>query len=242
MNEARSANVDMADYSAGWMAPLLARRAIFLSASEPYMRADPADRKLNEEYVRTARPHNILDAVSYLCRLAFTHDLNLVFGAHPAISPMVLDMARRFAESSDPGEPRVMIFQSDFFREKIPVATRKLADSDLGILLWTREHGDRPGSLTHMRRVMVSWPSLIAGVFVGGMEGCEEEAALFTQRWQGDQRRHCYAIGSTGSAAARLLRRDPHRFCGERADAEALQGMRSYPVLMERIAEDLGLE
>ena len=76
------------------------------------------------------------EAVAYLCRYTFQQDLALIFGAHPAISPMALDIARRFVPSSP--EKQVIIFHSAFFRpEDVSRATLDLANWDAGELLWT---------------------------------------------------------------------------------------------------------
>ena len=209
--------------------------ALFLSASEPYHKDTP----LNAHYLATAKPRYILDAVSYLSQFAFQRDITLVFGGHPAISPMVLDVARRFGRSR---RKRVAVFQTAFFRRLIPKATLDLAAQQYGELVWTEE---QPGktkdererrSLRWMREVMLQTPKLIGGVFIGGMEGVDEEGGMIR-----DMREElpCFAIGTTGSAAADLLGANARGFSGRRATAKVLRENRSYPVVMQRIFEDL---
>lgn len=184
--------------------------ALFLSASVPYERdpeeLTPEARRRNLHYVETSRPDRIRAAVTELCRWAFSRDLTLIFGGHPAISPMVLAAARRFVPAEG-WRRRVLVFQSLVFEGKIPEATLKLGDWRHGEMLWTRKRpergdGERQPSLEWMREVMVRSPKLLAAVCIGGMEGVEEEARIFRRHNDG---RPVYAIGSTGSAARDLF-------------------------------------
>jgi len=245
-----AARVEPADFTPGSRDELFRRPSIFLSASVPYRRnperMTPAEAERNASYVRTSQPARIRDAVAHLCRFAFPHDIQLVFGGHPAISPLVLDAARRSRRAATehaPAPTLVVVFQSKHFFERIPPETLELADWTHGALLWTER---RPGqtdvareraSLTWMREVMVRSPKLLAALFVGGMEGVEEEAELFRKFNPGTP---MFALGSTGSAAGELLGRHPD-VRGRRADFEALSHQLSYPLLMARIFADLGL-
>jgi len=231
---------------------LFQRDAIFLSASVPYdkkfdSQQDHARYQENLHYLATARPEAVREAVAHLCRGAFQRDINLIFGAHPAISPMVLDIAGRFAPTAPIPEKRVIIFQSAFFdATSIPRATLDLARWDAGELILTAPQGsagqpDRAMSLLHMRELMVRSPRLIAAVFIGGMEGVKEESALFARYNPGKPR---YAIGSTGSAAADLLDADEDHYSGRNPGPtmrNLLETSPSYPLVIERIFEDLGV-
>jgi hypothetical protein len=234
-------------YVPGTRLDLFRRKALFLSASVPYERPGltaPEAIQRNQRYVRDARPANIRDAISYLCRFAFQRDLNLIFGAHPAIVPIVLTAARRF--SPTPNQKHVIVFQSAFFEaHQIPRLTLDLADWSCGELLltersWVNGSPDRAGSLTRMREEMVRSPNLIGAVFMGGMEGVEEECELFGLHQPQLPR---YALGSTGSAAAELLDRDPTHLCGtgQRLTTHDLAHDPSYPRVFRRLFEDLGL-
>lgn len=228
------------------------RPAIFLSASVPYPKEFPPHLQFRQERnridVASAQPRRIFSAVSYLARFAFQRGYDLIFGAHPAISPMVLDLARRML--TDP-QKRVTCFQSKYFPvDKIPVPTWDLERLGYGEILWTEakppDESDRANpdsakdrSLTWMRQLMVSHPALVAAVFVGGMDGLDEEAALFQKEW-GD-RSIRYAIPTTGGAAQRLFNDDPEGFSGRPNSGlrATLEKELSYPLLMERIFDDL---
>jgi hypothetical protein len=182
--------------------------------------------------------------VAHLCRFTFQRDLNLIFGAHPSIAPMVLEAARRFGSAN--GRKQVLVFQSAYFEsDLIPRKTLELANWESGELLWTerktwRGQPDKAQSLTHMRHAMVQSPQLIGAIFIGGMEGVEEESTLFQQQQPG---KPCYALGSTGSAAKDILSRFPDAFSGNNRAIRAsdLMGLESYPLVMKRLFADLGV-
>lgn len=220
--------------------------SLLLSASVPYLRK-PSDfvqseraerRRRNKIYVDSARPERIRAAVVSLALAAVTRKFRLVFGAHPAISPMILTAAR------DAGAPpeSIIIFQSEFYLGRLPSATLELASWDAGLLVITKAAPERPtatrspASLTLMRELMVGVPGLTGAVFVGGMEGVEEEAALFNLAHHDLPR---YAVASSGSAAAELLKSEPARFKGTSLDEKMLTSSPSYSVVAGKIFEDL---
>lgn len=228
-----------------------ARPAILLSASVPYDRRgvsrQPAggSRATSPVYLETMQPARIRSAVLALTRAALRRGARLVFGAHPAISPMVLSAAR------DAHAPRgsIVIFQSRFFRADVPASTLDLASWEAGVLVWTEaapgprgagavpEAEQRARSLTRMRRQMVSFPGLRGAIFVGGMEGVEEEAELFRQQ---NERLPRYALASTGSAALKIWMQSQGRdFMGGLNDRAVLTDVRSYSVVAKRILDDL---
>lgn len=229
-------------FELGMWPELFETQSILLSASVPYKR-EPTD--IFEDYVRRSHPDRIREAIDNLCRFSFSRDVNLVFGAHPAISPLVLSAARRFGREA---RRRVVIFQSLYFFDKAPKPTLDLADQQYGTLLWTAacppDAPNREASLTWMREVMVRSPKLIGAVFIGGMDGVEEEAALF-QEW--NPVKPMFAIASTGAAAADLLARKAKfrakgllcSFFEKNADSTTLEYNLSYPIVMQRIFADL---
>jgi hypothetical protein len=233
-------------YVPGSRPDLFQSPALFLSASVPYKRdglTAPAEIARNDRYIQAAQPALIREAVAHLCRFTFQRDINLIFGAHPSIAPMVLEAARRFG--ADSGRKRVIVFQSTYFESKrIPRETLALSNWQYGELLWTdqqtlRGQPDKKQSLRHMREVMVQSPKLIGAIFIGGMEGVEEESTLFTRHQPG---KPSYAIGSTGSAAQELLSNSPDAFSGNHRTIRAsdLMTLKSYPLLMKRLFSDLG--
>lgn len=187
--------------------------AIFLSASVP-------DPRRNPQYFDSADVIAIREAVIGLVSVVLPRAL-LVFGGHPAISPLVLTTARQLGLAA-----RVVIYQSRFFEALIH-------PSSLGFqhFHWTEKvNDDRALSLEHMRREMLGrWP-FQAGIFIGGMEGVEEELVLFQTLHPGAP---VYPIASTGGAALELFK---HGKGPQAADIrEALMGELAYGALFERL-------
>src|SRR5271157_6561633 len=108
---------------------------IFLSASVP-------EREL-DRFVPD--PVAIREAVRALVAET-VRDRMLVFGGHPAISPLVEHAARDLHATDN-----VHIYQSRFFEKSIPDVAKKFKN-----LIWTNEvPGDRVASLTLMRNEMI---------------------------------------------------------------------------------------
>jgi hypothetical protein len=199
-------------------------------------------------YVQSAQPQRIRLAVMEFTKTALMRHAQLIFGAHPAISPMVLDAARNAGAQPD----SILIFQSDFFAGRIPGSTLELSDWSAGRLFFTPQQSAdrlcdaRSLSLTEMRFIMVSPSNLRGAIFVGGMEGVEEEAELFKSAHPTLPR---YAIGSTGSAALDLFDRasrytspaKPHEFAGSLTDPEVLKTSYSYSLLARKLLDDMGI-
>ncbi|WP_437634662.1 hypothetical protein [Sorangium sp. So ce854] len=160
---------------------------IFLSAGAPDPRRHPA-------YFQTARPFRIREAVTQLARVVLPHTL-LVFGGHPAISPLILTVAHQIGALD-----RVEIHQSDFFRNSIPPESMGFRK-----LIWTPEvRHDREGSLEAMRRRMIGGHRFSAAIFIGGMDGVEKERALFRTLQPAAPD---YLVASTGGATRVLFDR-----------------------------------
>lgn len=203
--------------------------AVFLSASIPSQR----DLRGGRPYAHEVRQRRVKSAVTWLCRSLFEARVQVVFGGHPAITPLLLAVAREFEHNpADP--PAVFIFQSNWFEPVIPKETYELADWSRGQLVWTEEGADRQSSLTLMRRCMVSASGLNAGIFVGGMEGILEEAELFREHVRGPG----YALASTGGATEVLYQTEPSRWRGH-LDASLVTSSLSYPDVARRIVDDL---
>jgi hypothetical protein len=232
------------------------RPAILLSASVPTRRQATPDmtkqelanvERSNVRYLPSARPLQIRSAVMEITKAALMRNVQLIFGAHPAISPMVLDAAR----NTDAPPDSILIFQSEFFGKIIPGSTLELADWSAGRLFLTPQqpaeldHSARHNSLTLMRSIMVSPPNLRGAIFVGGMEGVEEEAKLFKKE---HRNLPCYAVASTGSAAAdlffgesKLAPGGQDQFAGRRVEPDLLTSGTSYSLLAREILADMGI-
>lgn len=184
---------------------------IFLSASIP----DPLR---HARYCGTADNVAIREAVRALA-LHVLPRTALVFGGHPAISPLILQIAQRLHRMA-----RVTIFQSAFFASAVPNEARAFKN----LVVVPGVDRDRAASLKAMREAMIRSGQFAAGVFVGGMEGVEEEYEIF-------RRIHpeaaAYAVASTGAAARLIFEK-----CRSQApSAAALANSHSYSALFRRL-------
>ena len=140
--------------------------AIFLSASVP-------DPNRSPKYFSTADPLAIGAAVSGLVYVTLGRRL-LVWGGHPAITPMI------WAAASDIGVDYgawVHLYQSLLFKDDFPAENARFQNGSYVDAV----SNDRSASLAEMRRRMLNDYQYQAGVFIGGMEGTEDEFALFRQ-------------------------------------------------------------
>lgn len=158
---------------------------IFLSASVPV--------EGRGAHYETGDPFLIQIAVRELLS-ATVRDHSLVWGGHPAITPMVWavceDLGVEYSKS-------VVLYQSAYFADIYPKESNNFAN----VVTVPAVSGDREASLLTMRSEMLSRPSLRAAVFVGGMEGVEIEHRIFRQYHPNAP---VFALGSTGGAARSL--------------------------------------
>ena len=136
----------------------LERPTLFLSASVPHRRKTGTNKQLlaNPRYLAASQPERIRLAVRELTQSALMRGIRLVFGAHPDISPMGLEAARKLPVA--PGS--ILIFQSAMFEKHIPQSTLDLADWSKGLLFLTPEinpgaSDSRERSLAEMRALML---------------------------------------------------------------------------------------
>ena len=163
---------------------------VFLSASVPLPSRNP-------KYFNTADVIAIRDAVRALVMVIIEQQGQLVFGGHPAITPMI---RLQIAQAGTPVGKRVVMFQSRYFERDFPQDNAAFEHIELVDAV----EGDRDASLRRMREVMLSEPFRI-GIFIGGMEGVEEEHAIFRQL---QPHSPAFPIASTGAAAAMLFAGD----------------------------------
>ena len=161
--------------------------AIFLSASIPVVGRGT--------YYEDADPFLIQFAVRELLVVALGRR-SIVWGGHPAITPMVWsvceDLGVRYAQS-------VMLFQSKFFEEHFPKENELFAN-----VRYVEAVNNNEGmSVDSLRRSMMKL-DFDAGVFIGGMNGVEEECDLFMQL---HPHAKIVALGSPGGAARRIAKR-----------------------------------
>lgn len=160
------------------------KKPVFLSASVPYRKP------FVDDYDAIAIREAILSLVTVTVR-----ERELVFGGHPAISPLVEHAARSLGAME-----RVHIYQSRFFENIIPTVAKEFPN-----LHWTEKAGADGGTLNDslelMRREMIGSRDFCAAVFIGGMEGIFDELRLFKEIHPG---RIIIPVASTGGAAKTL--------------------------------------
>jgi hypothetical protein len=164
--------------------------AIFLSASVPV----PG----RGHYHETANPFLIQCAVRELV-ISVIRTHRIVWGGHPSITPMIWsiceDLDVEYAKS-------VVLYQSRYFQDRFPEENARFGN----VVYTDAVDGDREGSLAIMRETMLARIDLVAGVFVGGMEGIEAELAIF-QRVHPKGR--VVLVASPGGAARDVAARPP---------------------------------
>ena len=147
------------------------------------------------EHVRPYYSVDIALAAGAVAEAALRSRAELVFGAHPTISPIILHTARLLNAG-----PQVKIYQSEFFDDQTTEAVQQLV-ADLGAeFRATASTGDRTSSLTAMRREMFAGRPR-AAFFCGGMDGLDEEFALAA-----DVGAARYLFVEPGGRAAKLAR------------------------------------
>ena len=186
---------------------------IFLSASVPLP-------SRNRIYFDTADVIAIRDAIRALTIVIIEQDTQLVFGGHPAITPMI---RLQVAQTGAPVGERVVMYQSRFFERVFPGDNAAFEHVELVDAI----PNDRHASLARMREAMLAGP-FVGGFFIGGMEGVEEEFAMFS-RIQPDL--PVFPIASTGAAAARLFEASPDL----QRDLPELRDEFSYLTLMRQL-------
>ncbi|MCG3808190.1 hypothetical protein I3252_01700 [Psychrobacter sp. Ps4] len=156
---------------------------IFLSASIPLKERNPI-------YYDTADVIAIRDCVSSLAKVVLP-ECRLVWGGHPSITPLISSILESVNVNI---KEHVHLYQSDYFRQMFPVENEEFSES----LIVTDNIGSRDESLALMREKMIVNNDFIAGIFVGGMEGVEDEFELFTQS---HPEAMVLPMASTGAAA-----------------------------------------
>lgn len=157
--------------------------AIFLSASVP-------DPKKAPEFAETADPVAITAAVSALVYVTLGRR-RLVWGGHPAITPMIWLVAQEL--EVDYGS-WVTLYQSRYFEDEYPEDNARFNN----VIYTEPVDGDLEKSLLAMRVRMLSDNSLFAAVFIGGMGGVVSEFELVRQL---QPTAHLIPVASTGGAA-----------------------------------------
>lgn len=160
-------------------------QAIFLSAGVP----DPSAKHFMGDGDTAA----ISASVSALLYVALGRR-PIVWGGHPAITPMVWAYAEGLSVDYSKW---VTLYQTAYFEDYFPEENERFKN----VVITEAIAGDRERSLEAMRRRMLSENSFEAAVFVGGMRGIFDEYHLIQELAANAK---ILPIGSTGGAAAAL--------------------------------------
>lgn len=166
---------------------------IFLSASIPM-----PDR--NVKYIGTADVIAIRDSVLALTTVAL-NKYHLIWGGHPSITALIAHVLRH---SDREANKHVTLYQSQYFERFFPLENETVAHIE-----FTPDFGDKSISLLDMRTKMITNHKYHAAFFIGGMEGVEEEFALFIKY---HPEANVYPLASTGAAAKILFDASPEKY------------------------------
>jgi hypothetical protein len=143
---------------------------------------------------------------------------HLVFGGHPAITPLVRLL---FNQASRSPRDHVTLYQSALFRREFPEDNAAFER----VVIVESVGDDREKSLKLMRERMFSEPGYTCGIFIGGMEGVIEEFRMFRAMHRGVP---TFPIASTGAAAAILYQESEIR-------RSELEHELTYPTLFRNL-------
>lgn len=170
-------------------------RNIFLSAGVPTQ-----DRPA--KYYDTADVIAIRDSVIALASTMLANNgFHLIWGGQPAITPLIALVLERYELKMS---NRVTLYQSYEFEKFFPKE-----NEDVGKIVYTEKKANKDASLLLMRQKMIGEHDYAAAVFIGGMEGVEDEFDLFREIHPGVP---CLPIASTGAAAKIIYDEHPGEF------------------------------
>lgn len=168
---------------------------IFLSAGVPTL-----DRPA--KYYDTADVIAIRDSVIALASTVLANmGFHLIWGGQPAITPLIALVLERYELKM---ANRVTLYQSFEFEKYFPKE-----NENVGTIVYTEKKENRDTSLLLMRQKMIGEHDYAAAVFIGGMEGVEDEFDLFRKMHSGVP---CLPIASTGAAAKIIYDEYPGEF------------------------------
>lgn len=160
-------------------------KKIFLSASIP---------SFGREYYEESNPLLIREAVVAFTRVCMEYNIEFYFGGHPAISPLVYQIAKNYLVDR---EAPIRIYQSAWFKDKTPTEIKYY-----GNIVWTPKCNNLISSVQLMRNQMFEEnKDTCCAVFIGGMEGILDEAEKISSLCPGIK---MLPIASTGCASAKV--------------------------------------
>ena len=167
---------------------------LFLSASVPI--AERADGK----YLATADVIAIRDAVIALTSVALPY-YRLIWGGHPSITPLITNVLKH---SNKEVNANVTVYQSKYFVKIFPEENKYVEH-----IVVTDDLGELGKSLELMRSEMIVKNDFAAAVFIGGMNGVEDEYNMFVASHSDAK---VLPVASTGAAALALYESQKDQF------------------------------
>ncbi|HCE54837.1 MAG TPA: hypothetical protein DER05_07460 [Lutibacter sp.] len=170
---------------------------IFLSAGIPF-------KERHEKYYRTADIIAIRDAVIALSSVVLPK-YRLIWGGHPSITPIIYYVLEKFEIDI---QSHIKLYQSKHFEKIFPIENREFETIEI-----TEDLGELQPSLRLMREKMLGENTFEAGIFIGGMEGIEDEYNLFKEL---NPNAILLPIASTGAAAKIIYDNNIEQFKNEK--------------------------
>jgi hypothetical protein len=164
---------------------------VFLSASIPYPERD-------KTFYDTADIVSIRDAVRALATVVIPK-AHLIWGGHPSITPLIRFVMDRMNVNL---KTHITLYQSLFFEEYFPPDNFAFEN-----IVMTEKRNNRDESLELMRNKLINENDFKIGIFIGGMEGINDEYVMFKERHPNAL---ILPIASTG-AAANILYENQHQ-------------------------------
>ena len=161
---------------------------IFLSASIPV---------LGREFHGTEDVIAIREAIMAFTKVCMEDKIPFYFGGHPAITPLVWEVAKDYAP--DDFKELIRIYQSAYFIDKTPKEVSFFEN-----IVWTDKKDDIPSSVTFMRNQMLSENKTTVAVFIGGMKGVLDECDMIKE-YNPDVK--ILPMATTGAASRELYKR-----------------------------------
>ncbi len=136
---------------------------IFLSASIPLPERDA-------KYFETADIVAIRDAIIALTTVVLPKH-RIIWGGHPSITPLIYYVMEKLGLNI---QEHIKLYQSLWFENMFPEDNNKFEN-----IVFTEKLQDIPSSIHLMRERMLSENEYSAAVFIGGMNGIEDEYKIF---------------------------------------------------------------
>ena len=138
---------------------------IFLSASIPLPSRDA-------KYIETADIIAIRDAVIALTTVVLPHH-RIIWGGHPSITPLIYYVMEKLDMNI---QEHVKLYQSLWFKDIFPPDNNKFEN-----IVFTKKEDSIPASIKLLREQMFLENEFSAAVFIGGMDGIEDEYRMFKE-------------------------------------------------------------